>query len=106
MIRDFTERQFQDKEDKWSHKYQSPKYDDYAKDSYYLTGEDHAIPQGVADGNVSVYGHDCQHHRLQASAYVNYVHLCDARIQTQSPWRLNQKMSNILGMVAVIILRS
>jgi hypothetical protein len=77
-ISDTTERQSQDEKYEWSHKHQSPDYGNYAQNGYNLVGEDHAIPQWVTDGDIALYGHDCQHHRLQASAHVDGVHLCDA----------------------------
>lgn len=80
-----TERQSQDEKYKWSHKHQIPDYDDYGQDGYRLIGEDHAISQGVADGNIAIYGHDCQHHRLQASEYVNGVHLRDTSTKINVP---------------------
>jgi len=79
------ERQPQDEKYEGSHKHQRPPQDDAAQDGHHLVGEEQAVPQGVADGNVSVDGHGRQHHRLQPGAYVDRVHLCDASTKHDLP---------------------
>lgn len=95
---DTTERQSQDEKYEWSHKHQSPDNDDYDQNGYYLVSKDHAISQGVADGNITIYGHDCQYYRLQASAYMNAIHLCDAGTKHNLS-KIKPENSQHLGMV-------
>lgn len=82
---DTTIRQSQHEKYERSRKHQSLDYDDYAQNGYHLTGEDHAISQQIVDGNISICGHDCQHHSLQANAYVDSVHLYDANTKHSLP---------------------